>query len=85
MEEHDQHHQAGTPVMDTTDQPAITDPGHDVLDAVVGMVGRRDVINCEHDARNALQEEQEQAGTSQGEKPVDFRYLAIKDRIVDGL
>ena len=57
MEEDDQHHEAGTPVMDAADQPAIADTGHDVLDAVVGMVGGGDVINGEHDAGDTLEDE----------------------------
>lgn len=56
MEENNQDHEAGTPMMNSTDQPTKANPGHDVLDAIVGMVGGGNIINGKHDAGDTLKE-----------------------------
>ena len=85
VKEDSKYHQAGAPMMNASDKPAEADSGHDVLNAIVGMIGGGDVVDGEHYASDALEGEKEQAGTAEGEPPVDFGDLAVEDRIIDGL
>jgi hypothetical protein len=77
------HHQACAPVVDASDQPAESYLVHDVLDARVGMVWRRHVINRQEDPGENLEQKQKQAGASQRIPPVDLWYFAIQDEVVD--
>ena len=54
-EDHDDH-QGRAPMMDAADQPAKRDAVHDVIDAVVSVIGRRRVIDRQENPRHALQD-----------------------------
>ena len=54
VDKDDDHHHRGAPVMDAADQPAEGNAFHDVLDRIVGMIGRRSVINGQEDPGDTL-------------------------------
>ena len=82
VDEDHQHHQTGAPVMDAADQPAEGHIVHDVLDAVVGVIGRGGVIDGQEDARQPLQNKKEQTGRAERVPPVAFRFGAVKQVFV---
>ena len=76
------HHQRSAPVMDAADQPAEGHAIHNILDAVVGVIGRGRVVDGQENARDCLHHEQEQAGAAERIPPIAFRFGAIQDGLV---
>jgi len=70
-------------MVDAPDQPSEGDLIHDVVDALIGLLGVGNIVYGEEDSCRALNKRQEERGASQREEPIDLGDFAVQDNLID--